>query len=478
MPRRDGRASGGARMKILIVSWYFPPCNTMGALRTGKLAKYLLGRGHDVRVVCAKDQPFDMTLPVEFPAERTHYTPWLDINGFPKLVQRLRVRCGLARPERDGGGSRPAVAGSPDAVVPSAPVPGARALRKVRDLYTVALNCPDSRIGWLPYACREARRVVDGWRPEIVFVTAPPHTALIVGNWIGRKFDLPWVAEYRDRWVEDPYGTQPHWRDRFDRWAEDRLIGNASGLVTVSEPWAEDYRRRWGLPAVVVHNGFDPDDYPTEFDRGDPEPDTLRIVYTGILYPDRRDPSPLFEALKLLGDRASGLRVEFYGVDRNLLEPVIDRFGVGDRVHVRDPVPYDECVRVQMRADVLLLMQWNDPREQGNVPGKLFEYIGARRPVLCLGLENGVPAKILSERGAGVVANDPAEIARLLERWMGEKKAGGVMKLLPPSARDGLSRDDQFARLEAFLHGFVDGSEIDREPVDGLPIAPRMASRS
>ena len=56
--------------------------------------------------------------------------------------------------------------------------------------------------------------------------------------------------------------------------------------------------------------------------------------------------------------------------------------GVQDRVVVHPHVPLAEAAAIQQGADVLLLMQWKDPREQGNLPGKLFEYLGARRPIL------------------------------------------------------------------------------------------------
>jgi hypothetical protein len=100
---------------------------------------------------------------------------------------------------------------------------------------------------------------------------------------------------------------------------------------------------------------------------------------------------------------------------------------------------------------VLLLMQWNDPREQGNCPGKFFEYIASLRPMLILGLDNGVPATIARARGAGDCINDPARIAEKLKEWLAEKDQFGRVRGLPETAREGLSRDLQFAKLERFL---------------------------
>jgi len=96
-------------------------------------------------------------------------------------------------------------------------------------------------------------------------------------------------------------------------------------------------------------------------------------------------------------------------------------------------------------------MQWNDPREQGNCPGKFFEYIASLRPVLILGLEDGVPATIARERFAGFCANDPEAIAERLKAWLKEKEQFGHVRPLPPAAREGLSRTIQFEKLEQFL---------------------------
>ena len=96
-------------------------------------------------------------------------------------------------------------------------------------------------------------------------------------------------------------------------------------------------------------------------------------------------------------------------------------------------------------------MQWNDPREQGNCPGKFFEYVASLRPMLILGLENGVPATIARERHAGICLNDPKLIANQLQKWLDEKDQFGGVRALPQSAREGLSRNLQFEKLEKFL---------------------------
>jgi hypothetical protein len=100
-----------------------------------------------------------------------------------------------------------------------------------------------------------------------------------------------------------------------------------------------------------------------------------------------------------------------------------------------------------MEADILLLLQWSDKRDEGNLPGKIFEYLYARRPILFIGYEQGVAASLIRERGAGLVSNMPERIRDQLQAWLKDKQAGRL-KRLDPSVSRGLSRDDQFRKLE------------------------------
>lgn len=434
-------------MKILIVSWYMPPYNTMGALRVGKFAHYLNSAGHDVRVLSASGLPFSQTLPREFPEDRIVRTPYRDMNDPLRALNRmLRPLRGGAK---DGGSAAKPAASAADAG--GGQSSGGGLLRRLRVVWEEVTNFPDARVTWRFTAVRGGEKMLRNWRPEIIFASAPPFTGLMIGRRLSRRFGIPWVAEYRDRFYEDPYDQPSALRKKAEKWFEDRLLKQVSGIVTVSEPWAEDYRVRLGLPVMTVYNGFDPQQFPADFPREPTDPDVLRIVYTGVLYAGRRDPSPLFEAMSRLGEAGKAIRVAFYGASEALLHSMARRHGVLDRIETHQSVPYDESIALQMNADILLLLQWNDPREAGNVPGKLFEYIGARRPVLGIGYEGGVPARILREREAGVVLNDPGAIAERLTQWIEIKRAQRAIPLLPENVRDGLSRPEQYAGLEKFL---------------------------
>ena len=437
-------------VKILMVAWYFPPTNTIAAVRLGKTAKYFHNAGHRIRVLSAQKLPFPENLPLELPATQVIRTPWWDINRILRAMKSILgdVRLSLTGPLRSTSPNKV----SPDQVDSSpAILPPKRKRSRLIQLLDAALNFPDSRVGWMPPAYRAGRKLIRQERPDVIFASGPPFTTLLIGYLLSRRSNIPLVVEMRDRWSDDPYYPPPEFELKCHRWLEDKILGHARGITTVSEPWAMTYAERYRKPVEVVYNGFDPEDFVMPTGDGWMEKNTLRIVYTGGIYPGRRDPSPLFEAIGGHDDLKSRVKVDFFGTQSEYVLPLAERFGITNRVSVHPQITHAEALKEQSTSDVLLLMQWNDPKEQGNIPGKFFEYLAARRPILILGLEVGVPATIVRERGAGCCANTAATITDLLRGWIAQKKAHGFIAALPTQILSGFSRSEQVARFEAFL---------------------------
>lgn len=440
-------------MKILLVSWYFPPSNTIAAVRLGKLAKHLCERGHELRILTAANPPYPATLAVEVDRDLVHRATWRDITSLPDWIARLIPRKGaLAPPGRNVEVADQAT----KAPAPATPQPvTARRLRTIRrklsNLYELLLGFPDIRIGWVPDARRKGLQIVRDWLPDVIFASGPPFTTLLVGYLLSRTTGIPLIVEFRDRWSDDPYYPRPWLRGKCDRWLERRIIRRAVGLTTVSEPWAVTFRKQYGKPVAVIPNGFDAEDFQGTIGQGWPDPDVLRIAYTGGIYPGYRDPSPLFRAIGGSAELKKSVEVHFYGSDPQLVSALARDHGVENSVIVHDRVDHIEVLRLQQSSDILLLMQWDDPREQGNVPGKFAEYFGARRPILVLGLADGVPATEVRSRSAGAATTDPNAIAAWLTNCLAAKRQAGKLAPLSDEAVAGLSRAEQAVKLEQFF---------------------------
>jgi glycosyltransferase involved in cell wall biosynthesis len=428
-------------MRLLVVSFAFPPFNSIGGVRVGKIAKYLLALGHDVRVITARDQPFEPTLPLEIPSEKVIYSKWLTPRR--KSANSSLKSADLSKNFNQNSAGR----------IGFKPV-----LKRVLGYpYKTLVDFPDSNIGWLPYAESAASRLFKSWYPDLILASSPPPTSLLVAHRLSRKYRVPWVADLRDLWIDHPYYDQPRWRKMFEQKLERRVLLSTAGVTTVSQPLAETLKMKYGKAARVVLNGFDQVDYPVTsdvpFDSG-----RLKILYTGMIYPGKRDPSPLFEALQRLGALAERVRVVFHGFFLESVRPMIRSYGLEHLVEVHDPVSYKESLRMQTQADILLLLLWSDPTERGVYTGKLFEYIGARRPILTIGSPESVAAELVMQRQLGCVANNAAVIAAQLERWIEQKQKIGAIPDLPEEVVRGFSREEQTKVLEEYLLTILRGN--------------------
>jgi glycosyltransferase involved in cell wall biosynthesis len=426
-------------MRLLVVSYAFPPYNSIGGLRVGKTVKYLLKAGHDVRVLTAEDQPFRPTLPVEAPPENVIYSRSFNVRKPAEVALGKNANAAAENKLPESGRLT-------------------NALKKALGFpLRTLVYFPDAFIGWMPYALGAGKRLLADWKPDLILASSPPPTSLLVAHSLSKRFGIPWVAELRDLWVDHHYYNQPGWRQAVETRLERKVLSSAAGLVTVSEPLAESLRTKYGRPTAVVLNGFDPGDYPEEtaVNSGQEE---LRIVYTGATYPGKQDASPLFNALKQLGPLAEKVRIVFYGSYLNTIREKAAEHGVEQQVEVMAPIPYSESLKAQREADVLLLLLWTDTRERGVYTGKLFEYIGARRPILAIGGRDCVAAELIINRQAGFAMNDPQEIAAQLRHWIQVKHDAGMIPAVPAESLAGISREEQVCVLEDFLTGRLQSS--------------------
>jgi glycosyltransferase involved in cell wall biosynthesis len=434
-------------MNVLLVSHAFPPVNVIGALRVGKFAKYLHEAGHTVRVLSAT--PSDKSLALEIPSENVVYAAeWAMDQIFDGAVRWVRrgVRRGVRR-ARNGVRPGAAAVQAPAAALPE-PQQRARWSAALAPHYYALLRIPDARAGWIAAATAAGYEMVRDWRPDIVVGSAPPPSGLVVAARVARVCGAPWVAELRDLWADNSYYEEPAWRLLVDRFLERRLLRRAAGLVGVTPQWSQTLRRHYRQPVACILNGYVEADFPP-YPAGPPGGDVVTILYTGNIYAGYRDPSPLFQAVGLLGAERERVAIRFYGPPPQEVMPLAAAHGVQDRVQVQAPVTYKESLALQTAADVLLLLQWNHERDAGNIPAKFYEYLGARRPILLLGYEAGDLAAMIRERKVGVVVNDPAAIARQLRLWMTQKPAGIPAPAAP--ARAGMTRDEQYQKYERFL---------------------------
>ncbi|SCL24000.1 Glycosyltransferase involved in cell wall bisynthesis [Micromonospora rhizosphaerae] len=433
--------------RMLLVSYHFPPSDTVGTRRPAALAAFALQQGWDVRVLTA--------FPVEEGEASTRIPEERVVRALPAPpLPRFKGTSGAGP---DSTAARPAMG--------TLRLAGVRrtAFRWIRRAGTELL-VPDTQVNWVRPAIRGFLRRHDGWRPDVIVASGPPFSGFVVAAALARRLGAPWVADYRDPWSADEYWVRSALRRAVDRRIEKRVLRSVAVCVAVSEPIAEGLRGTFGVDAHVIMNGIDRRPVHvtaasvgarSDSDIADRAAPTLTLAYTGYIYPRKYDPGPLLDAIALLGPDAARVHVVFAGEDHGLVRAAVERAGVAESVTILGPVSVEKSWRIQADADALVLLLWNDPRDVGTMTGKIYDYLLARRPILLLGYEGGVAAKLLHERGAGLVCNDPQAIAAHLREWLAVKERTGRIPATPSSALDGLFREDQLARFLEILRGVV-----------------------
>ena len=396
---------------LLIVTHFYPPSGMVAARRPAGLAKYLRRLGYDVTVLtsCAwvdeppgEDRPAGVVRSGDLMASRLNW-------------RRENMRAWTSgQSDYESGSSRLAQVIVPDTAL----------------------------ITWLPYLVPRGLRLARRRRFDCVITTSGPESAHLAGLALGREHarGSPTCATAG---ASRPCTTgQRELQERLDRGLE-RLVARRADLMTaVSEPLAADLRDRLGADAHTVTNGFDPDEVPAA-DGREPaaRPDPALTGSHGRMASSQRSPAPLLDAVRLLRDRGGAERLElvFAGPltsdERRLLEAP-DLAGVVRHVGNLERA---EALQLQREADGLLLLTAGTRR--GEATGKLFEYLGAERPVLVLG-DDSEAARIVRDAGAGLAAPsaDPEAIAAALERLAGDRAGRGAARLLLPRARPPLRR--------------------------------------
>jgi glycosyltransferase involved in cell wall biosynthesis len=413
-------------LRIAIVSFFFPPYNTAGSLRVGKTAKYLIELGHEVRVITARGQRYPVGLDLEVPAETVTYTPWVG---------------GGVWDHQYSAGSRSFVQ---------------KLTKLLRGKWTqlwYTCTFPDAYVGWLPFGILALNRLVQTWKPDIIIASSGPATSLLIAHYAARKAKIPWIADLRDLWAdnyaENLSGRRKNAIERLER----KVLSSAAGHTTVSEPLAEILSRKYSRPVAVITNAFDPDDYPANPSVPN-NGGVVTISYFGSIY-GKRDCTPLLRALAMLNEERAYVRFHCYGDAEVRVRRLAEQYGVAESVSAFPAVAYEDSLRLQCESDLLLMLLWNDPSQQGNFPVKLFEYVGSRRPILGIGYSGDMAASLITDSGAGVVLDKPEDIAQHLRKWIAHKREHGEIEYRPPDDTANLTRLEQTRRLSGFMQSIV-----------------------
>ncbi|MGE5601765.1 MAG: glycosyltransferase [Nitrososphaerales archaeon] len=392
--------------RVLIVVHDYPPIHSAGTERVLKFSQYLPEFGYYPVILTTGRYgrlPSDEERDVHRAGDLVH-----------SLFRPLRRRkaSGVAAEEQ----------------VRIATVTSGSVLGRLRD----QLMVPDTKIGWRMPAVSTGRRLIEQEHPDIIFSSSPPETSHLIAGTLAQGSSIPWVADLRDGWLFEPPVPQLRrgWlRRRIEGRMECSMVTTAAALVTVTDPIAEDLATRYkGMVERVetISNGYDAADFASLARRRQPD-GLFRLTYTGAFSGSSqgRSADALFAAAAaILGeDRHTPLRLEIVGPTTEQEREAARVHGIAELVSFVPSVPRREAYQHQLDADALLLV--TVPGVRSVATSKLYDYIGAGRPILALAQGNAA-AQIVEryEIGLTVPPAGPAAIAAAIRELMLRQAAG------------------------------------------------------
>ena len=398
--------------RVLIISYYWPPAGGSGVQRWVKFTKYFPALGWQP-VIYTPDNPemiaTDTALGKEVPP------------GTEIIRRKIFEPYGLYRKLRGG---RKAGAAEVNPIHGGKLSLGARLSLFIRGNVFI----PDPRCLWIRPSVRFLRKYLRAHPVDAIISTGPPHSMHLIARGVARATGIPWVADFRDAWTKMFYYKHLHltrWADALQHRQERSVLDEATRVVSVSPREQRDFQAMTANKVYLITNGYDPEDYAAPV-----SPDGyFNLVHTGLFSSD--GDSPVLWRL-LAGKRAAdpafsaALRIRFSGKTDAGVRASIRAAGLEDCFVDKGYCPHPAAVAEQRQASVLLISLRREPEYASALPGKLFEYLAARRPVLGIGQPGSVMAEVVRDAGAGAVFDweDEAGIRAFLDREWRRFQAG------------------------------------------------------
>ncbi|WP_245605559.1 glycosyltransferase family 4 protein [Thermicanus aegyptius] len=390
--------------KVLLISYLFPPIAGGGVPRPLKMVKYLPQYGWNP-VVLTVDPRYHASLDESLLQQIPDLTPIYRAREFNPYASINRLRTSSlqesSRRRKNGSGDTetsihktPSEGGSFPQKEGSSWIEGVKqglfkALKKGKNWILI----PDDHIFWVPFAVRMGLRAIREQKVDLIYSTSGPYSCHLVARRLAHITRLPWVADFRDPWTQNMHRSGIAWREWIEERMERSVMREATAITTVTHSFAQNFKAKF--PEIrqieVIHNGYDPDDYLAI--EGEPDPDRLSFAYTGIFYKERNPRLFLRAVAELIDEgriKRDELRLRFAGIfdypGYHENEEAVKNLGLEDIVEVLGYLPHRESLTLLKKSHILLLIGDTAPGSENYIPGKLFEYLAVKRPVLAFSL--------------------------------------------------------------------------------------------
>lgn len=348
--------------KVLIITYYWPPTGGAGVQRWLKFSKYFRKFGWEPIIYTPSNPDFPINddtllkdIPVDLTVLKTQITEPYDI--YRKIMRKKKTET-----VNQGFLSE----GKENTLLQSAMI-------WVRGNFFI----PDARKFWIKPSVSYLSDYIKQNKIDAVISTGPPHSMHLIAMGLKQKFNIPWIADFRDPWTQIDFYSQlklSSWADNKHKKLERQVLSQANKVVTVSPTCGTDLEKLGNRKVDVITNGFDTDDFKFNSD--------LKMLHgflfhhIGALNKDR-NPYTLWKVLGNLckehADLKKDLVIKFTGKTDAIAFESLKQNGIIDNAQKTDYLPHSEVVKLMTQSPVLLLPLNNTPNNAGVLSGKLLD---------------------------------------------------------------------------------------------------------
>lgn len=398
--------------RVLIITYYWPPSGGPGVQRWLQFVKYFKEFGIE---------------PVVYVPENPHY-PILDSSFSSEVPVDIEVlKHKIIEPYRFAGllSKRKTKQISSGIITSKKSSFIEKLLLFIRGNFFI----PDARVGWVKPSVQFLQNYISKNPVEVIITSGPPHSLHLIGMQLKEALNLKWIADFRDPWTTIHYHKSLRLiagSEKKHRQLESKVLNEANIVIVTSPTTKKEFELITTRPVKVITNGF------AQSEIKKPTLDSsFSIAHIGSLLSDRNPNifwKILSEIIVEIPSFKKDLMIKFAGVISDEVIESLMKYGLSENYSIIGYVLHSEALQLQKSAQVLLLVEIDSRETRSIIPGKLFEYLAARRPIIGLGPIGSDFEGIIKETKSGKFFNydQKEELKKYILDLYNQYKSAGI----------------------------------------------------
>ena len=372
--------------KVLIITYYWPPAGGPGVQRWLKFVKYLPDFGIEPIVYCPDNPNYpitDASLLADVSSDLTVLkTPIREPYKWAQLFSKSKtseLSKGLISNQKKQS-----------------------ILEKLLLFIRGNFFIPDARVSWVRPSVSFLSDYITEHQIDTIVTTGPPHSLHLIGLKLKQKHAIKWVADFRDPWTQIGYHKKlmlSSFAQKKHKKLEAVVLQTADVILVTSLKTKTIFLELTTTPITVLTNGFD-----FEITNDSTLDSKFTLSHIGSLLAGR-NPYILWTVLSDLINEseafASAFQLNLIGSVSTEVMDAIRIYGLENYINNIGYIPHNEVLEYQKKTQLLLLIEENSKETEYIIPGKLFEYMASKRPIVAIGPQASDIEKILNQTRSG-----------------------------------------------------------------------------